>query len=70
MKTRLVKRGLLGFAVLFPLLSGCNPALQWREPPRASHTKLVCEVRGMSRSCVRLTDAEFHGVARQLQLAH
>lgn len=67
MNFRLPKRASLGLAVLLPLLAACNPALQWRDPPQQSRTQFVCGVRGFSKSCVRLTEAEFRDVTRRLQ---
>jgi hypothetical protein len=67
MKAIFAKRTFPGFAVLLSFLAGCNPALQWREPPRAAHTKFVCEVRGASKSCISLTEVEFRDVTRRLQ---
>lgn len=61
------RRILFRFAVLLPMLGGCNPALQWREPPQVAHTKYVCSARGLSKSCIRLTEAEFRDVTRRLQ---
>jgi hypothetical protein len=67
MNARFDKRILFGFAALLPLLSACNPALQWRDPPQELHTKFVCSVRGLAKSCVRMTEMEFREVTRRLQ---
>ncbi|HEY6642382.1 hypothetical protein [Povalibacter sp.] len=58
---------LISFAVLLPWLTGCNPALQWREPQPQPLTKFVCHVKGTAKDCVRLTDAQFGEIKRHLQ---
>ncbi len=60
-------RLLPGVVVLLPLLTGCNPALQWRDPPQQARTKLVCSVRGITAQCVQLSDAELREAIRRWQ---
>lgn len=67
MKTSFDKRLLFGVAALLPLLTACNPALQWRDPPQQARTKAVCSVRALSRDCVQLTEAEFRDFTRRVQ---
>ena len=61
------RRLLPGIVVVLPLLTACNPALQWRDPPQQARKTLVCSVRGVAAHCVRLTDAELRDAIRRWQ---
>lgn len=60
-------RKILASTIVLMILAGCTSANHWRPHQAEPQTRFVCNVQGMTKDCVRISDSDFNRVVQRLQ---